>query len=229
MNFIKTISALAFVSFLSLNQLFAQEEYTQEASVYAIGRYGKKMANGDYLSSRHRTCSHEFLPMGALIEIANLVNQRVEVVEVNGISQTTGVELTHSVAHDLGLTGVHRANVKILVVRRSKGNITYFSTPVSEQRPVTTTKRITYGNKTELQTNPVFTNPEPEIGKVEKKKNYQFPMYFPQHERVTDRSQLKTVEKADSGVKKKETVIKLDVEEKPSRPIPTLKMKVYDN
>jgi rare lipoprotein A len=229
MNFIKTISALAFVSLLSFNQLFAQEEYTQEASVYAIGRYGKKMANGDYLSSRHRTCSHEFLPMGSLIEITNLVNKRVEVVEVNGISQTTGVELTHSVAHDLGLTGVHKANVKVLVVRRAEENITYSSTSTQEQRPVTTSKRITYGSQTAVETIPVFTNPEPEIEKVEKKRNYEFKMDFPQHERVTDRSQLKTVVKTDSVVKKKETVIKLDTEEKPSRPIPTLKMKVYDN
>jgi rare lipoprotein A len=229
MNFIKTIFALAFVSLLSLNQLFAQEEYTQEASVYAIGRYGKKMANGDYLSSRHRTCSHEFLPMGSLIEITNLVNKHIEVVEVNGVSQTTGVELTHSVAHDLGLTGAKRANVKVLVVRRAEENITYSSTPTQEPRPVTNTKRITYGSQTAVETIPVFTNPEPEIEKVEKKKNYEFPMDFPQHERVTDRSQLKIGIKSDSVVKKKEPIIKLDTEEKPARPIPTLKMKVYDN
>ena len=230
MNFMKTLSAFAFVCLLSFNQLFAQEEYTQEASIYGIGRYGKKMANGDYLSSRHRTCSHEFLPMGSLIEITNLVNKRVEVVEVNGISQTTGVELTHSVAHDLGLTGAKRANVKVLVVRRAEENITYSSTPTTEQRPVTNSKRITYGSQTAVETIPVFTNPEPEIEKVEKKRKYEFSMDFPQHERVTDRSQLKTTTvKTDSVAKKKETVIKLDNEEKPSRPIPTLKMKVYDN
>ena len=229
MNFMKTLSALAFVYLLSFNPLFAQEEYTQEASVYTIGRYGKKMANGDYLSSRHRTCSHEFLPIGSLIEITNLVNKRVEVVEINGVSQTTGVELTHSVAHDLGLTGAHKANVKVLVVRRAEENITYSSTPTTEQRPVTNSKRITYGSQTAVETIPVFTNPEPEIEKVEKKRNYEFKMDFPQHERVTDRSQLKTVVKVDSVVKKKETVIKLDTEEKPARPIPTLKMKVYDN
>ncbi len=229
MKFLRTISALAFVSLLSFNQLFAQEEYTQEASVYAIGRYGKKMANGDYLSSRHRTCSHEFLPMGSLIEITNLVNKRVEVVEVNGVSQTTGVELTHSVAHDLGLTAANKANVKVLVVRRAEENITYSSTSMTEQRPITNSKRITYGSQTAVETIPVFTNPEPEIEKVEKKRNYEFKMDFPQHERVTNVSQLKTVVKMDSVVKKKETVIKLDTEEKQSRPIPTLKMKVYDN
>ena len=229
MNFIKTMFALASLASLNLNESFAQEEYTQEASVYAIGRYGKKMANGDYLSSRHRTCSHEFLPMGSLIEIMNLVNKRVEVVEVNGKSQTTGVELTHSVAHDLGLTGANRANVKILVVRRAEENITYSSTPTTEQRPANTNKRITYGSQTAVETIPVFTNPEPEIEKVEKKRKYEFSMDFPQHERVTDRSQLKTVVKTDSLVKKTEAVIKLDTEEKPSRPIPTLKMKVYDN
>ena len=229
MNFIKTMFALASLASLNLNESFAQEEYTQEASVYAIGRYGKKMANGDYLSSRHRTCSHEFLPMGSLIEIMNLVNKRVEVVEVNGKSQTTAVELTHSVAHDLGLTGANRANVKILVVRRAEENITYSSTPTTEQRPVTNSKRITYGSQTAVETIPVFTNPEPEIEKVEKKRKYEFSMDFPQHERVTDRSQLKTVVKTDSLVKKTEAVIKLDTEEKPSRPIPTLKMKVYDN
>lgn len=226
MNFIKIIFTLTFFTFLSLHESLAQEEYTQEASVYTIGRYGKKMANGDYLSSRHRTCSHEFLPVGSLIEVTNLVNKRVEVVEVNGKSQTTPLELTHSVAHDLGLTGANRANVKILVVRRPEEN-TASSTPTTEKRSVTTTKRITYGSQTSVETIPVFTNPE--IEKVEKRKKSEFSMDFPQHEKVTDISQLKTAVKMDSVVKKKETAIKLDTEEKQSRPIPTLKMKVYDN
>ena len=192
MKFLRTISALAFISLISLNELFAQEEYTQEASVYAIGRYGKKMANGDYLSSRHRTCSHEFLPMGSLIEVTNLVNKRVEVVEVNGKSQTTGIELTHSVAHDLGLTGANRANVKILVVRRAEENITYSpTTPTIEQRPATNSKRITYGSQTAVETIPVFTNSE--IEKVEKKKKYEFSMNFPQHEPIKFDSTSKKV------------------------------------
>lgn len=226
MNFIKIIFTLTFFTFLSLHESLAQEEYTQEASVYTIGRYGKKMANGDYLSSRHRTCSHEFLPVGSLIEVTNLVNKRVEVVEVNGKSQTTPLELTHSVAHDLGLTGANRANVKILVVRRPEEN-TASSTPTTEKRSVTTTKRITYGSQTSVETIPVFTNPE--IEKVEKRKKSEFSMDFPQHEKVTDISQLKTAVKMDSVAKKKETAIKLDTEEKQARPIPTLKMKVYDN
>ena len=226
MNFIKIIFTLTFFTFLSLHESLAQEEYTQEASVYTIGRYGKKMANGDYLSSRHRTCSHEFLPIGSLIEVTNLMNKRVEVVEVNGKSQTAPLELTHSVAHDLGLTGANRANVKILVVRRPEEK-TASSTPPTEKRSVTTTKRITYGSQTSVETIPVFTNPE--IEKAEKKKKSEFSVDFPQHEKVTDISQLKIAVKMDSVAKKKETAIKLDTEEKPSRPIPTLKMKVYDN
>jgi rare lipoprotein A len=194
MNFFRKISALAFVALLSLNQLFAQEEYTQEASVYAIGRYGKKMANGDYLSSRHRTCSHEFLPMGSLIQITNPANSRSEVVEVNGKSQTTAVELTHSVAHDLGLTGANRASIKVFVVRRAEENITYSSTsstPVPEQRPAANSKRITYGSQTAVETIPVFTNPE--VEKVEKKKKYEFSMDFPQHEPIKFDSTSKKV------------------------------------
>jgi rare lipoprotein A len=190
MKFLRTISALTFVTLLSLNHSFAQEEYTQEASVYAIGRYGKKMANGDYLSSRHRTCSHEFLPMGSLIQVTNLVNSRSEVVEVNGKSQTSAVELTHSVAHDLGLTGANRANVKVFVVRRAEENITYSSTPVAEQRPATNSKRITYGSQTAVETIPVFTNPE--VERVEKKK-YEFSMDFPQHEPIKFDSTSKKV------------------------------------
>ena len=122
MKFVKTISALALFASLSISELFAQEEYTQEASLYAIGRYGKKMSNGDYLSSRHKTCSHEFLPMGSLIQITNPVNQHSEVVEVNGKSQSTPLELTHSVAHDLGLTGGNRPAVKVFVMRRGDEN-----------------------------------------------------------------------------------------------------------
>ncbi len=192
MKFLRTISALAFVCLLSLNQLFAQEEYTQEASVYAIGRYGKKMANGDYLSSRHRTCSHEFLPMGSLIQITNPINSRSEVVEVNGKSQTTALELTHSVAHDLGLTGANKANIKVFVVRRTEENITYSpSNSTTEQRPTINSKRITYGSQTAVETIPVFTNPE--VEKVEKKKKYEFSMDFPQHEAIKFDSTLKKV------------------------------------
>ena len=207
-----------------MSQSFAQEEYTQQATVYAIGRYGKKMANGDYLSSRHRTCSHEFLPVGSLIEVMNLVNKRVEVVEVNGKSQTTPLELTHSVAHDLGLPGGDIADVKILVVRRGKQNIGSV-VPTTEQNSFKNKKKITYGIQTPVDTFTVFTNPE--IEKAEKK--YEFSMDFPQHKRVTDVLQLKTAVKVDSVVKKKDTSIKLETEEKPTRPIPTLKMKVFDN
>lgn len=173
MKFLKTFTAFAFVSMMSANMLFAQEEYTQEASVYSIGRYGKKMANGEYLSSRHRTCSHDFLPMGSLIQITNLANNRSEVVEVNGKSQSTSIELTHSVAHDLGLTGVNKANVKVFVMKKGEENVNPM--PVAERK----SRNMTYGSQTSYSSVPVFANPEPS---VEKKKTYEFPMDFPQHE-----------------------------------------------
>jgi rare lipoprotein A (peptidoglycan hydrolase) len=173
MKFLKTFTAFALVTIMSVNVLFAQEEYTQEASVYTIGRYGKKMANGEYLSSRHRTCSHDFLPMGSLIQITNLANNRSEVVEVNGKSQSTSIELTHSVAHDLGLTGVNKANVKVFVMKKGEENANPM--PVAEHK----SRNMTYGSQTSYSSVPVFTNPEPS---VEKKKAYEFPMDFPQHE-----------------------------------------------
>jgi rare lipoprotein A len=229
MKFVKTISVLALFTLLSTNLLFAQEEYTQEASVYTIGRYGKKMSNGDYLSSRHKTCSHEFLPMGSLIQVTNPVNQRSEVVEVNGKSQSTPIELTHSVAHDLGITGGNRPTIKVFVMRRGDDN-SIINQSVIAEKP---SKNMTYGSQTAYSQLPVFSNPE-NVEKsevVEKKKNYEFPTNFPQHQPVTNILQLKNtkVEKVDSVAKKKETLIKLDTEEKPSRPIPTLKMKIDDN
>jgi rare lipoprotein A len=230
MKFLKTISVLALFALLSTSPLFAQEEYTQEASVYAIGRYGKKMSNGDYLSSRHKTCSHEFLPVGSLIQVTNPANNRSEVVEVNGKSQSTGIELTHSVAHDLGFTGGHKPTVKVFVMRKGDGNSAINQPVVAEK----TSRNMTYGSQTAYSQMPIFTNPE-KVEKteavVEKKKTYEFPNEFRQHERVTDISQLKSgkVEKVDSVAKKKEVLIKLDTEEKPSRPIPTLKMKIDDN
>jgi rare lipoprotein A len=230
MKFLKTISVLALFALLSTEKTFAQEEYTQEASVYAIGRYGKKMSNGDYLSSRHKTCSHEFLPMGSLIQVTNPVNHRSEVVEVNGKSQSTSIELTHSVAHDLGFTGGHKPTVKVFVMRRGDDN-SVVSQPVVAER---TSRNMTYGSQKAYSEMPVFQNPE-KVEKIEavaeKKKTFEFPTEFRQHERVTDASQLRTgkVEKVDSVAKKKEVLIKLDTEEKPSRPIPTLKMKIDDN
>ncbi|MES2518345.1 MAG: septal ring lytic transglycosylase RlpA family protein [Bacteroidota bacterium] len=172
MKFLKTIPILVLFTIISANVSLAQEEYTQEASVYTIGRYGKKMANGEYLSSRHRTCSHDFLPVGSLIQITNLVNNRSEVVEVNGKSQSTSIELTHSVAHDLGLTGVNKANVKVFVMKRAEDNPNPM--PVAESK----SRKMTYGSQTSYSSMPVFVNPEA----TEKKKNYEFPMNFPQHE-----------------------------------------------
>jgi rare lipoprotein A len=229
MKFLKTIFVLALFALLSTNFSFAQEEYTQEASVYAIGRYGKKMSNGDYLSSRHKTCSHEFLPMGSLIQVTNPVNNRSEVLEVNGKSQSTGIELTHSVAHDLGFTGGRKPSVKVFVMRRGDDN-SVINQPVAVER---VSKNMAYGSQTAYSQLPVFSNPE-KVEKtevVEQKKAYQFPTNFPQHQPVTDISQLKNtkVEKVDSVAKKNEALIKLDTQEKPSRPIPTLKMKIDDN
>jgi rare lipoprotein A len=227
MKFLKTISVLALFALSSTSPLFAQEEYTQEASVYAIGRYGKKMSNGDYLSSRHKTCSHEFLPVGSLIQVTNPVNNRSEVVEVNGKSQNTAIELTHSVAHDLGFTGGHKPTVKVFVMRKGDGNSAINQPVVAEK----TSRNMTYGSQTAYSQMPVFTNPEKTEAVVEKKKTYEFTNEFPQHQRVTSVSQLKApkVEKVDSVVVKKDVLIKLDTEEKPSKPIPTLKMKIDDN
>jgi rare lipoprotein A (peptidoglycan hydrolase) len=205
MKFLKIILSLTFCVLMSFSQSFSQEEYTQEASVYAIGRYGKKMANGDYLSSRHRTCSHDFLPMGTMIEVTNLANTHTELVEVNGKSQREGIELTHSVAHDLGLTGSNKATVKIFVVRRGEEN----SMPVATERP---SKRVSYGSQTAVETIPVFVNPEPAPVVVEKKKESEFPKEFPKYEPMKFDSVTKkvfingkpiTVEKAKPVYKEK--------------------------
>lgn len=229
MKFLKTIFVLTLWSLLSINELFAQEEYTQEASVYAIGRYGKKMSNGDYLSSRHKTCSHDFLPLGSLIQIINPINRHSVIVEVNGKSQSTAVELTHSVAYDLGIMGGNKSHIKVFVMRRGDNNSVINQSVVTE-KPI---KNITYGNQTAYSQLPVLSNPKKieKLEIVEKKKTYEFPTNFPQHQPVTDISQLKNmkVEKIDSVGKKKEALIKLDTEEKSSRPIPTLKMKIDDN
>lgn len=226
MKFLKTVSILALFALLSINELFAQEEYTQEASVYAIGRYGKKMSNGDYLSSRHKTCSHEFLPMGSLIQVINPINHRSEILEVNGKSQNTPIELTHSVAHDLGFTGGNRPNVKVFVMRRGDDKSTINQSAVTEK----SNKNMTYGSQTTYSQLPVFPVSD-KAENAEKKKTYEFSANFPQYQPVTDISQLKNLkmDKVDSVGKKKELIINLDTEEKPSRPIPTLKMKIDDN
>ena len=178
MKLTKTIFALFFFVLSSLNESLAKEEFTQEASVYAVGRYGKKMANGDYLSSRHRACSHEFLPVGSLIEITNLANNRSEIVEVNGKSQTTVVELTHSVAHYLGLLGSHKIYVKVVVVIKSKENIANSLTSTVERQ----NNSINSGSQPSLDLIVVYNNQE--FTKALAKKKYQYSMDFPQYEPI---------------------------------------------
>ena len=178
MKLVKKISALSFFVFLSLNQSFATQEYTQEASVYANWRYGKKMVNGDYLNSRHQACSHEFLPVGSLVQITNLTNNRTELVEVNGKSLTSRIELTRRVAQHLGILGSNKVKVKILVVGKVEESINYSSMSIAE---LLTRKKI-HENQT-LEEAFLILNRE-KSKKVLAKREYKFLSDFPQYEPV---------------------------------------------
>ena len=178
MKTIKVIFAISSVVLLSLNQSLAQEEFTQEASVYALGRYGKKMANDAYLSSRHRTCSHAFLPMGSLIKITNLGNNHSEVVEVNGKSQTTDLELTHSVAHDLGLSSSNRVSMKVLVLSKSEESSSYSLSPEAERQD----KILTIRSQNSAKRLSFLNNTKPH--KIAIRNKNEFSMVFPQYEPI---------------------------------------------
>lgn len=199
--------------FCQYMSVFAQtpEEYTTEASVYTYGRYGKKMADGTYLSSRHRTCSHEYLPVGSQIQITNLSNNQSVVLDVNGISVTTPVEITHSVAQELGIRASQKTMVKVVVLKKAEGEVGKVQTeykveevPVvlspeeekrlarrnqimegraPQQRALIPENRTTTTKRVVVKAVPPASVPAPSApATTEKKKTYEFPMDFPQHE-----------------------------------------------
>ncbi len=152
---------LLWVLAISINATAQDRESQGEASVYPIKKYGKKTLSGEYLSSRFLVASHNYLPIGSIVEVTNLTNKRTATVRI--IDQGTSnpahiIEISHSAAQALGMIGGDIRNVKLLVL-------------LSGEKPAVQTV-----SNRETTTVP---STEPKV-----KKEPEFPMDFPVHEKI---------------------------------------------
>ncbi len=92
---------------------------TGEASWYGPGFQGRKTANGDRFDMNALTAAHKTLPLGTMIEVTNLGNNKKIIVKVNDrgpFSKGRILDLSKRAARKLGIIkrGHGRVRIKAL-------------------------------------------------------------------------------------------------------------------
>jgi rare lipoprotein A len=91
------------------------------ASYYSNKFIGKKTANGEIFSQNKLTCAHNTLPMGTLLKVTNLNNDKSVVVRVNDRLAKRNprlVDLSRAAAKTLDFNGGGVIRVRVEVLKR---------------------------------------------------------------------------------------------------------------
>jgi rare lipoprotein A len=91
------------------------------ASYYSNKFIGKKTANGEIFSQNKLTCAHNTLPMGTLLKVTNLNNDKSVVVRVNDRMHKRNprlVDLSRAAAKTLDFNGNGVIRVRVEVLKR---------------------------------------------------------------------------------------------------------------
>ena len=91
------------------------------ASYYSNKFIGKKTANGEIFSQDKLTCAHNTLPMGTLLKVTNLNNDKSVVVRVNDRMHKRNprlVDLSRAAAKTLDFNGGGVIRVRVEVLKR---------------------------------------------------------------------------------------------------------------
>lgn len=91
---------LAFI--VSPGALFAQKK----ASYYSDKLHGRKMSNGERYHRDSMTCAHLKYPLGTLLRVRNLINDKEVVVRVTDrgpFSKRYSIDLSKAAARELGI------------------------------------------------------------------------------------------------------------------------------
>lgn len=90
------------------------------ASWYGKFFQGRRTASGERYNENAMTCAQRTLPLGSLVRVTNLRNDRSVVVRVNDrgpVPQDRVIDLSHAAAHALGFSRKGLAPVKIELIR----------------------------------------------------------------------------------------------------------------
>ena len=93
------------------------------ASYYADKFNGRKTANGEIYDSNKLTAACNILPLGSVIRVTNLKNNKTIVVKVNDRlhpRMTRIVDLSRTAAEKLGYINRGLTNVKVEVIKMQK-------------------------------------------------------------------------------------------------------------
>ncbi|MCE2847593.1 MAG: septal ring lytic transglycosylase RlpA family protein [bacterium] len=91
------------------------------ASFYSNKFIGKKTANGEVFSQDKLTCAHNSLPMGTILKVTNLNNDKSVVVRVNDRMHHRNsrlVDLSRTAAQKLDFKGIGVIKVRVEVQKR---------------------------------------------------------------------------------------------------------------
>lgn len=114
-------------SLLITTKNFAQD-FKGKATSYLTEAYGDTTTSGDILNAKTLTASHEYFPIGTVVDIVNLKNKKVIQVIINDnevSDEDLVLEFTDAVAHALDMRGQEMIDIKLSVINwgNNQGNI----------------------------------------------------------------------------------------------------------
>lgn len=108
---------------LALIVLFIRSTSVGMASYYSNGLRGKKTASGERYDPNKLTAAHKTLPIGTIVKVTNLGNNKQVVVKINDRGPYVRgriIDLSYSAARQLGMLKDGVTKVKIEVVSKKE-------------------------------------------------------------------------------------------------------------
>ena len=125
---LKHTFVLTFVVNLLITTKVFSQDFKGRATSYLTEAYGDTTTSGDILNAKTFTATHDYFPIGTVIDIVNLKNKKViqVIINDNEISDDDLVlEFTDVVAHALGMRSQETIDVKLSILTwgNNQGNV----------------------------------------------------------------------------------------------------------
>lgn len=119
---------LILIANLSITTKIFAQDFKGKATSYLSEAYGDTTTSGDILNAKNFTASHDYFPIGTVIDIVNLKNKKVIQVIINDNEISDDdlmLEFTDAVARALGMRSQETIDIKLSVVNwgKNQGNI----------------------------------------------------------------------------------------------------------
>ena len=122
-----TLILIIIANLLITTKNFAQN-FKGKATSYLKEAYGDTTTSGDILNAKTLTASHQYFPIGTVIDIVNLKNKKVIQVIINDnevSDEDLMLEFTDAVAGALAMREQEIIEIKLLIINwgKNQGNI----------------------------------------------------------------------------------------------------------